>query len=123
MDYELFFETMVENTVGRVSGKSMVDLVETTSLDYETELCLCGYDIDGKRTLAIAVAHEGMGIDVIRIGINPFDEIYFDTEHEEVLTRKELFESWKEQLTNEDQTFIDFIDDALGKNGTLERIY
>lgn len=123
MDYELFFETMVENTVGRVAGKSMVDLVETTTLDYETELCLCGYDVDGKRTLAIAVAHEGMGIDVIRIGINPESEIYYDTEQEEILTRNELFESWKEQVTDENESFSDYIRNAISKNGTLERIY
>ena len=123
MDYELFFETMVENRVGQATKNSLVSLIETKTLDYETELCICEYDESGKKKIAIAVAHELMGIDVLRIGINDGTEIYYDSEYETIYTRQELFESWKQQLTNEDQTFIDFLVNAQDKSGTLEKIY
>ena len=123
MDYELMVWTLACNEVGNVTRCSMVSVVNTFAIDDEQELIICEYSSDGKRLFAVADVVQGMGIDVLKNGINPESEIYYDTEQEEILTRNELFESWKEQLTEEDQTFKDFLINATQKDGTIERIY
>lgn len=49
-------------------------------------------------------------------------ELYYDGDHERFYTRKDLFEEWKKYLEDEDETFIDCLREATGKNGTLDRI-
>lgn len=123
MDYELMVWTLACNEVGNVTRCSMVSVVNTFAIDDEQELIICEYSSDGKRMFAVADVVQGMGIDVLKIGINPESEIYYDTEQDKILTKSELFETWKEQVTDENESFSDYIRNAISKNGTLERIY
>lgn len=126
MDYWYFFKASVRNAFDASPAHGtfceMRDEYELTEL---TSLVPCiYYDFDAKEErLAIVYVNEETGCYCKRYGLKKTDDVYFDFEQDEILTREELFKSWKEQLTEENQTFKDFLINATHKDGTLEKIY
>lgn len=50
-------------------------------------------------------------------------ELFYDIEQEEFYSKEELFEIWKDNLQDENESFSNYIKNATSKNGTLESIY
>ena len=50
-------------------------------------------------------------------------ELFYEIEQEEFYSKEELFEIWKDNLQDENESFSNYIKNATSKNGTLESIY
>lgn len=129
MDYWYFFKASVRNAFDTSDAHgAFSEMLDEYELTEWTSLIPCiYYDFDAKEErIAIIYANEETACCYcMRYGLKKNDEIFVDFggDDEEIFTRQELFESWKEQLTEEDQTFKDFLINATQKDGTLEKIY
>lgn len=129
MDYWYFFKSSVRNAFDASDAHgTFSEMLDEYELTEWTSLIPCVYyDFDAKdERIAIIYANEETGCCCcIRYGLKKNDDIFVDLggDDYEILTREELFESWKEQLTDEEQTFKEFLKNVQEKNGTIERIY
>lgn len=126
MDYELFYEGAVKRIIEEECFYSFSEIINSVEIwNGAKEIMVCTYyDCKEKmERLAVVIATEEGCIWLERKNIPTNEDLFYDDELEKVYTESELFNEWKQGVTDKEQSFKDYIESATNYNESLVKIY